>query len=412
MNLKFLTEDTAIKKKGLLAVTILTTSSLSWFFLIYIYFQTMFSSFASDMFTINLGKAVFLVVGASFAIVGSVISEKVNRRKLLWAWITFGVLATALPAVLQGPQFFLFLSGVLGVSFGLGITSCTAFLADKTAIEERARVAGIIILVTFATVFLISSAVRVLTFGVAGIILLCVVRLTSFSALFLDPCMREEIGGKGNSWRRILKYKDFGLYIFPWLMFNVASGLIYFVWAGLSEDYAAVVPFGETLHFVGAAVFGLISGIVADRFGRKLPIIVGLVMLGVSFALLGFVTTPQSVLVYLTTSGIAWGFLLVVFLAVPGDLAFPGAKERFYALGAVIPLTIWTGFSVVAELLGVGVPAGALSSALSIILFVSVIPILYASETLPEIKIRSRKLRDYMKKVGKVVEESKTDEKS
>jgi MFS family permease len=372
----------------------------------------MFASITTDIFTINLGKALFLVVGASSAIVGSVISEKVNRRKFLWTWIAFGAIATGLPAILQGSQFFLFISSILGISFGLGIPCCTAFLADCTAIEERARVSGIIILATFCAVFLISLAVRILTFGVAGLILLCAVRVTSFSALFLDPCQREEGVVKGNSWRSILKYKDFGLYIFPWLMFNVASGLIYFVWAGLPPEYSSVIAFGETLHFVGAAAFGFLSGVLADRLGRKLPIIVGLVMLGVSFALLGFVTSELSILVYLTTSGIAWGFLLVVFLAIPGDLAFPRAKERFYALGAVIPLTIWTGFSVVAELLAVGVAAGALSSILSIILFVSVIPVLFASETLPDVKMKSRKLRDYMKKVGKVIEESKTTETS
>jgi MFS family permease len=129
-----------------------------------------------------------------------------------------------------------------------------------------------------------------------------------------------------------------------------------------------------------------------------------------SFALLGLATSPLSVLVYLTISGIAWGGFMVIYIAVLGDLAFSGSKEKFYALGMGIPLIIYMSLSAIPTAVGIIVPANVLSPVLSIILFLSVIPVLYASETLPETKMRERRLREHVRKVGKLVEESrKTD---
>lgn len=58
-------------------------------------------------------------------------------------------------------------------------------------------------------------------------------------------------------------------------------------------------------------------------------------------------------------------------------------------------------------LLNIDAPANSLSSVLSIILFLSVIPVLRARETLAEEKIVQRKMREHLENIGKVVQESK-----
>jgi len=99
---------------------------------------------------------------------------------------------------------------------------------------------------------------------------------------------------------------------------------------------------------------------------------------------------------------------MVVYLSVPGDLANQGPKEKFYALGIIIPVLIYMGIPAVSEFLDIGVPASALSSVLSIILFLSVIPIFRAKETLPETKKRAREISDYLDdKVRKYGKKSK-----
>lgn len=72
---------------------------------------------------------------------------------------------------------------------------------------------------------------------------------------------------------------------------------------------------------------------LADRFGRKKPIILGLVMLGTVYAIVGLVTTPQTYFINLLLSGLVWGVIIVVYLVVPRDLSPPGSTERYYALG-------------------------------------------------------------------------------
>ena len=141
--------------------------------------------------------------------------------------------------------------------------------------------------------------------------------------------------------------------------------------------------------------------------GRKQPIIIGLVLLGISYGILGITLSPQSWFTFQTLSGAAWGFIICVYFIIPGDLAFSGSQERFYALMALIPFILYASFSGPAELIGTSPPVSLLSPFLSIILFLSVLPILRVSETLPENKIRERKFKEHVEKLGKIVEESK-----
>jgi hypothetical protein len=50
------------------------------------------------------------------------------------------------------------------------------------------------------------------------------------------------------------------------------------------------------------------------------------------------------------------------------------------------------------------------SQILSVLLFLSVILIIQAKETLPESETRSRKMKDYLRKVTKLIQDSKKSE--
>jgi DHA1 family bicyclomycin/chloramphenicol resistance-like MFS transporter len=150
-----------------------------------------------------------------------------------------------------------------------------------------------------------------------------------------------------------------------------------------------------------------VSGFVSDRFGRKPPIITGIVLFGASFALLGIAPSPISVLVQETTFGVAWGFCMVAYFAVPGDLAGAYSGEKYYALYTVLPFISFTATLTMPLILGFSAPMSILSPVLSILLFLSVLPVLYASETLPETVLNERRLREHISKIGKIVDESK-----
>jgi MFS family permease len=228
----------------------------------------------------------------------------------------------------------------------------------------------------------------------------------SFLALGLDSFDDKML--KEKSGRTISVGKNFSSYLFPWLIFISAFAVINLVFLGLWPPlFGSAETIGGELQLIVWAVIGLFSGIVADRFGRKPPIMIGLGLLGVSFAILGLVTTPLGVLVYYIFYGASWGFILTVYLAVLGDLASPGSKEKIYALGLIVPVCVGLIFGAILGDVGPSAPASPLSLVLSIILFAAIFPILRASETLPEEKIRSRQMKEHMNKVGELVEEFK-----
>lgn len=413
MNLGFLTRDVKIPHRKLLSVIILSSSTLTLCYLFRAYASLILSTPETAQFWVPLGEAIFYISIVLSAVIGSLVSERFSRRKFLFWWIVFGMLSSASLLFFQGILATLILNALLGITFGLGFPACLAFIAESTAVEERARVAGTMILVTLLTLSVVIGADSVFGFSLLEIVGICVaLRATGFLALLLDSCDREI--GKKRSWRRIFSYRLFAFYLFPWLMFNIANGLLTVIRLGLplTDEYAATYALGSVLPYGVGGIFAFISGILADRLGRKVPIIIGLVLLGASYTFLGLSTSAFSWLVHLAVSGVAWGFIMVAYLAVPGDLAFKGSKERFYAVGTIFPFIMYMGFSGATVFFGVGAPTTILSTILSIILFVSVIPVLFASETLPENKMRARQLREYLSKVSQRVAESEDENNS
>ena len=390
MNFRLLTQDMRISFRKSVAVSLLTSGSIALFFLIP---------------WIGVDKILFYGFAALSAILGSIVSERIERRKIFLPWILLGILSTLFLGLSQGPIFISILSILLGISLGFGISSCLASLAESTLIEERTRISGIIILETFAIVFLVMFVAQTFNFGLTQrIILVAAVRSLSLFPLILDQLKSES--NKRKSYLAILTHKNFVFYLFPWIFFNIAAGLSYW-WSNPVEPGYKLVP-SLAIFYVCAALFAVVSGVVADRFGRKLPIIIGIVMGGISFAILGFSVSSFSFLVSNSVLGVAWGFLLVVYLAIPGDIALSFAKEKFYALGTITPLILYLGISAVPRSKFV-VNISQISSILSILLFLAVIPIILAKETLPENKMNNRKLKEYMVKLGKVMQDSKEE---
>jgi MFS family permease len=343
MRIGFLTTNMTIPLRTLLAVIILISSILSWFFFIDFHYENIFGSLSSNESLIYIGKSLFLASAVFSAFVGSLISEETDRKKFMYSWITLGVFTAGSLAIFQGFVFALIVSVLLGISLGLGFPACLAFLAESTTIEERGRVSGIVILATLLVVIPLVAIPPVFGFGLTTAILLVLLRLISYSALLIDPVKKEQ--GKRISWRKILSNKVFIFYVFPWLMVNIADGLTLLILGNFQQfpDYNEVRNIGYLIRYISVGFFGLMSGFVSDRIGRKKPIFIGLVLMGVSFALLGYGGT-LGFLSFLIISGVGWGFLFVMYFSVLRDIAFKYSKERFYALGWIIPISIQMGF--------------------------------------------------------------------
>jgi MFS family permease len=417
-----LTSGSHISRRQFLAVTFLLSGTLAWFFFSFSWLDAFVTRISSDWVYVVPGGGTLLkflsTYGASAlyfasagvsALVGAAISHKVNRRSLLFSWIMLGVISSLLLIFMQGIFFAILAIILLGISLGFGYPACLAFLAESTVPEERARVAGATFFIAFVLVIIFNSILSVSGFGVVGAaIFAAILRLASFFGLKLDLTKAQEIVVEVKV--SVLNRKNFLFYTIPWIIFNIANGLIAFVTLGLYNDpvYVDAVNMGTPIHFLAAGLFALVGGFVADRLGRRQPVVFGLILLGASFALLGVFTSPLTMLFYLVVSGAAWGFLMTVYTAIPGDLSVAGGREKYYAIATVIPLLLYMSLTSTANLFGIVVFAGALANILSILLFVSIIPVIRASECLSESKMRERELKEHMEKIEELLKESNT----
>ena len=402
------TADIKISLRKFIAVALLVSSALAWFLLINNYFYDIFKyGLGVTGFWADIGLMLFYGFGAFSALLGSSFSQKIGRRNLLSAWIIFGVLVLGAILFFQGIIFSLLLSVLLGFSVGFGFPSVTAFLSDSTVSEERGRVSGLIVLITFILIFMGIAIISFLGSGIFGIILFCVIlRSIGFFSLILDKCERKIM--KENSWRAVLAQRNFALYLLPWILFNLAAGLLSMSDISTQLQIATAREIGISVSYVFMAFSGIVAGLFADRIGRKQPIVVALAAIGSSFALLGYVQIPWTVMIYYSVYGIAWGILFALYLTVIGDLSHSLSKEKFYSLGIMVPLIIFTSSSLIPTFLHIAkVPTGLISPILSVIIFISIYPALRASETLPTSKINARKMKEHLNKLGKLIKESK-----
>jgi MFS family permease len=169
--------------------------------------------------------------------------------------------------------------------------------------------------------------------------------------------------------------------------------------------------FGDSQAFVGsiefaiAGFFAIVGGVLADLVGRKRVVITGFVILGIEYAVLSlFGGVRASWFVYTVCDGIAWGmFAAVFFMTVWGDLAEDGQKEKYYVLGGLPYLLAGFLPVLIKPFVGETETVTAFSLA-SFFLFLAVLPLMYAPETLPEKKIREMELKSYTERAKKIKE--------
>lgn len=410
----FIAKNIGISPKKLFAITIINAGTLAWYFFIsYLSFEILFQNLTNNITLIHFGEVLFYFFAAFAAIIGSSVSNKINRKKLLMVWIFSGILSTTLVAFVHGEIFIWILGPLLGISLGLGFPYSLSLLADCTESEQRGRVSGILLLQTFVMLAFGTLVDMLINSWFIGIlIILIILRVTSLLAFFVDecePCCKsiDKKNSKRGTWLGILTYRRFVLYFVPWMLFMVAAVITeYILWPPLKVDLKLEIAFqiGYPLHYVGTAICGIISGIIADRVGRRPPTVIGLILLGTSFVFMSFIINIYTIFANLMAVGMAFGFLMVVSIAVPGDLAFPKSKERFYALILVLPLAVYGGLGAITRVLGYTGPREFILLILIIVLYMLIIPVWTSEETLSSEKMRQRKLKEHLQKVKELVE--------
>ena len=389
------------------AALFLVSNSLVWYILTN-------SILTSDLQKLSLTQnEFFLVLGTYYAgialaaIAGATLFRR-SRARWMWIWILFGAAMTAVVPVLLANNLLMnfLVSLVFGISTGVGLPSCLAYFADATSVENRGTYGGItwgaigLSVLVLELVIVVGKLDAAQSFGA-----LALWRLIGFAVFF--PISRgqskTDSDARVQSYKSILDRRDMMLYLLPWVLFS----LVNFIEAPILRN-----SFGDNMADLAAifevvisGVVAVVAGFVADLVGRKRIAITGFILLGLEYAFLSLFSATQTTwYIYTLFDGIAWGmFATVFFMTMWGDLAQDNQKERYYLLGGLPYLLASFLSQLVTPFVG-AIQTSAAFSLASFFLFLAMLPLIYAPETLSERRIREMELKSYLEKAKKVKE--------
>ncbi|WGM88464.1 MAG: MFS transporter [Candidatus Bathyarchaeota archaeon] len=403
----FLGENT-IGKRNFLVLTILFLSVFGWFFMTLPVIEQMLGPDPEYQVNLAVWAAFYLsIIGSS--ILGSLFSQKIGKLKFIYLWAILGVAVSFLPAIINTASFeqVFGVSLFLGVSFGWGVPAFFAYFVESTVVENRGRVAAITFLLANLAAPFLSIVASEFDFMIVTV-LFALLRGTSLFIFFLKP--EEQLSSdvpKDVSFREILKNRTFLLYFVAWSMFPLIDNFErVLVIPFLSINYPNLVSEMGIVEPLVAGLSILIAGILCDRIGRKKIVLSGFVAIGIAYGLIGILHNIEFLwYVYFIVDAIAWGiFSLIFFIILWGDIAHTKNSQKFYAIGS-IPFFVG---SILPYLLPSSIVENieiyATFSVASLFLFVAVMPLVFAPETLPEKKIELRRLKNFAEEAKKARE--------
>jgi MFS family permease len=379
----------------------IVVNSFTWYSLIYAVFAEIVNSLQITHIEILMLFCIHYTGIAVSAILGSMVFIRTRRSSLLM-WILMGTFASLLLSAIERSTYAItfVISLFLGISIGIGLPSCLAYFADSTVVENRGLLGGITWGVSGLGMFLLAFILSVLGSS-AAILILAIWR--GFGLVILLFLMnKEKVQQEVPSYLSVLHSRTVILYLVPWVMFCLVNWIEAPLLENLFGDFYNFVIF---IEFAISGIFALIGGVFADLIGRKRVIITGFIVLGLEYAVLGLLSGIQiSWYLYVVFDGITWGmFSAVFFMVLWGDLAGSMKKEKYYVVGG-LPYLLAGLLSILVKPYVEFIPLNTAFSLASFFLFLAVLPLMFAPETLPEKKIKERELKKYVEKAKKIKE--------
>jgi MFS family permease len=411
-------------KKSIGINVLLVTNAFVWYILVIMILQTIL---ANSNFSQSVGVLVWAThFGALIisAIVGASLSKKIkNVTRFLSIWMALGVALSVFSiwADLTALETVFALALLFGFALGVGMPSCMGYFTENVTIEKRGRVGGIIFLLCGLSIVALGAVAGTNT-GLQVMILSSwrIFGLVVFLAFLMlypvkDDFKRSQVSSTGLDYKSLLTQRNFLLYLIPWLLFSLIAYLTLPLQISIIQSMQSNgvnIPSAEYLRNIEnvfTAIFAVVTGFLMDYFGRKRVCIIGFAALGLSYSLLGiFPENPISWYFYTVIDGIAWGALFVIFVVtIWADLSNGKNSEKYYAIG-VMPFFISYFIKLTAQNDITAVfSRSAIFSLTAFLLFLAVLPLIYAPETLPEKVLKDRDLKGYIETAKKKAEKDR-----
>ena len=404
--------------KHLITNIVLITNAFVWYSFVIEILEAILQNSQINQSTAWMVWVLHFAGIAFSALIGASLAKHVkNRSRFIIFWMLFGVIVSVVSIVLDLTYIpnILVLSLLLGVSFGLGMPTCMGYFTESIPVEKRGRVGGIIFLLSGLSIVGLEIAAGG-DIGLQTIILSGwrMFGLLLFLVFLVSWHVKEELVEKrtARSYKSLLNQKPFLLYLIPWILFSLITYLTIPLQTNIIQNMQANsinIPSAEylrSLENILGAISAVIGGFLVDLIGRKRMSIVGFALLGLGYSLLGiYPQNPFSWYFYTVVDGVAWGILFVIFvITIWADVSYRSPSEKYYAIG-VLPFFIsyLLKFTVGNEI-AAAIPANSIFSFIAFFLFLAVLPLVYAPETLPEKTMKDRELKSYAEKAQKIKE--------
>jgi MFS family permease len=398
------------KSRALLPSLFLLINSITWFSLTWFVIRDLLID-ASFNNTLLVSISYFGALSLSATIGATLLYKKLREKKPLLLWILLGATTCILSAALvpeNNSVTLFFVSLALGASAGLGIPTCLGIFADNSKLKRRGIIGGLMFFIIQA----LTVSIYVPVIGVGSDYQFLALGAWRFlaiaSVLFFKP-QKKLTDERITPLLNIIRERTFILYFIPWFLFTIVN----FLEQPLLERYFGPELYNQytlalILIFSVSALFG---GAICDFKGRKVAGISGFILLGLGYAFLTLLPgTLVSQIMYVLFDGIAWGILYVTFIFVVwGDISEEKGRERYYLLGCM-PFLFSNLIEVLVRPFVEVIPIAASFSLASLFLFLAVLPLVIAPETLPEKVLKERELKTYLEKAQKEVEKAQKKE--
>jgi len=392
-----------LNKRGFTVATIPYFPFFGWYYI-----------FSNDVlkFIVEGTTQTFFLYNASFnflvfltLILSSSIIRKIDKTSLIYAWSILSSIGTIFLALASTSIFKLAIYFLLGVVFAIGVLSYFVSFWDMTVPEERGRVAGLIGFLFLPIFLLIVSLASNLDFFTTGILCLTL-NLGTLAIKPLDPSKITKLTAKKDSKGYRPEKRTVLLYLIPWAVFSFINATLAKTVSFHASQYflpSSLMLLG-TLEVIGGGLGAMIGGVIADFFGRRLSLALGLTLYGISSAISGLTKSYEMLQLAFIASGLTWGILLTLYLFVIwGDLADLDTCPLRYSIGlGTFYLAAGVGVIFSPELLQIPFFAASITSCL--LIFLSNLPLILAPELLPldfREKIRLKSYINLVKKKAK-----------
>jgi len=152
----------ALFQREFLSVFIVVVNVLSWYFPLYMFFESFLREFQNGSTLLLSAFGVQFAAAIGFGILGTALAKRFpSRDAFLSMWMFVGIIASVLMVTLEtfNVTYILLVSFLLGFALGLGLPSCFEYFGDHSTVENRGFLAGITFFVSMLFIFFIMKKI-------------------------------------------------------------------------------------------------------------------------------------------------------------------------------------------------------------------------------------------------------------